>query len=210
METKTNYIKLLSTGTILLIVSLIGCNSELSMPNKPNKGYGGGIFAPQRSRFTINMQAKGAFKPNKPISLPISVRINVPTDSAKIRIFSPYLYYLRHCTPGQQVKIPMNTSIPPWKSWTPQHMDKGYVFNKQPTLTIKIPGYYEVALSVKGKGKEPAENSAHKTLWLFITKNGGKVTKKLDHSLFPKDIRPQAGPFRKKTKSSYTTCPEKS
>jgi hypothetical protein len=151
-------------------------------------------------RFHTNIKAKGSFKPGEPIKLSVNVKANLPTPSARVRLFSPIISALKHRKGGRTAMIPVDKPLTPLVSWT-QSLSQGQVFSHQRTIMVKQPGYYHIFLSVNTtdakkllNGRLPVENAATNDLWIWITKRGGKATQTFDSTLISDNYRKQPGP----------------
>jgi hypothetical protein len=81
----------------------------------------------------------------------------------------------------------------------------GQSLQRQTTVRLKEPGYYQVIASasaenadLRTKSGEWIKNTASRSLWLWVSDAGGKVTETFDRSLFPDGARQQPGPLTMK------------
>ena len=84
-------------------------------------------------------------------------------------------------------------------------MGSGQSLQRQTTVRLKEPGYYQVIASASAENAELQtesgewiKNTASRSIWLWVSDAGGKVTETFDRSLFPDGARQQPGPLTMK------------
>lgn len=160
---------------------------------------------PEVTRFELGLQAQGSLKPGKPVQITVKVYSALPTKQANLKLFLPAVAALQNSQGSRQPVLPRGKPIPTQGSWS-QGIGQGQSLQRQTTIRIKEPGYYQVIASAIAESDEALtedgqriRNSTTRDLWLWIDEDGGKVTEEFDRSLFPKNARKQPGPLTLKS-----------
>jgi hypothetical protein len=151
------------------------------------------------ARFTLAIDATGSFKPGHPVHLTLRGVTNFATGDAEIRLVLPEVSAAR-ASSWTDVVLPIGRESAPELTLR-RGFEAGEQFVARTTVTIPVPGYYQVIASAVQHSDDRATDIPHivgdvsgRTAWLWIDENGGRITDEFDPTLFADSIRHERGP----------------
>lgn len=152
--------------------------------------------------FLIDIDVQGNLTPESPIDLTFLTDALRPVGSTRFVLHAPELQAWFADGFGPDFSVPAGARLLPLVERTAAVVS-GQSLTLAHTLRIPAPGYYRVVAKaassdstiVGGDGRW-VRNSAVTTVWLWISEEGGKVTKRFDATLFPKGAVVAPGPLR--------------
>lgn len=190
---------------------LAACNDTLTQPKASVAGPmvqqavpvtpGEDGDLPTVPRFTVAVVAEGSLRTGAPISLRATVRANLATRVAEVRLVMPEVA-IAQANGWRVASAPVNVTVPTRAQRTVS-LAAGEELALTDEVVIPVPGYYRVVLSAVQRSDEPVvdegrwvPNAAHKEVWLLVDDRGGRVTPTFDPALLPDGVLPQPGPAR--------------
>jgi len=148
----------------------------------------------------LDIQMDGPLTPGGDVRLSVEARGDLPTEQTHLRLTLPELSAMS----AEKTQIRAGKPLPAQGSWT-QAVGNGQSLQRQTTVRLEEPGYYQVIASasaenadLRTKSGEWIKNTASRSIWLWVSDAGGKVTEQFDRSLFPDEARQQPGPLTMK------------
>ena len=148
----------------------------------------------------LGVQVDGPLTPGSDVHLSVEARGDLPAEQTHLRLTFPELSALN----AKKAQIRAGKPLRAQGSWR-QAVGNGQSLRRQTTIRLEEPGYYQVIASasaenadLRTKSGEWIKNTASRSIWLWISDAGGKVTETFDRSLFPDGARQQPGPLTMK------------
>ena len=148
----------------------------------------------------LDIQVKGPLTPGSNVHLSVEARGDLPAEQTHLRLTLPELSALNI----KKAQLTTGKPLPAQGSWR-QAVGSGQTLQRQTTTRINEPGYYQVIASASAENAELQtesgewiKNTASRSIWLWVSDAGGKVTETFDRSLFPDGARQQPGPLTMK------------
>lgn len=197
-----------SAAAILSILAAAGCHdddtligpsaSRLEAPDQLRPTVEFVFFR----RFDLDVGVVGPVRPGSPIEIMTSVRANLPTPDAELKIVLPEVEAARMSEWGPGFRVPVGVHLPPLAR-RQISLTAGQVLRENAIIIIPAPGYYRVVVTARSVSDDPAvmdgrpvNNLAVREVWLWLDPMGGRVTDQLDRTLFPRGAVREPGPFR--------------
>jgi hypothetical protein len=151
-------------------------------------------------RFEIQLSAIGSLRPNEPIAVSVSVRANLSTRNAAIKLLLPDIEAARQSDWGPRFKVPVDVPIP-IRELVRTDISQSQMVHQRAIVTVPVPGYYRVLVIASGESQEGqqaknVQDVVLEDIWLLVRQAGGLVTEEFEETRFPVGINPQPGPFR--------------
>jgi hypothetical protein len=195
-------------GACVAASVLAACADAPTQPRAPGAGPAARQVAPAHAeadgdlptlpRFTLDVAAEGSLRPGTPITVRATVRANLATRSADVRLVMPEFEIAK----GNGWRIgrgPTGVALPARAQRT-RALAAGEQVTLVDQVVIPSPGYYRVALRAVQRSDEPVvedgrwvPTSAYKEVWLLVDEGGGRVTPTFDPALLPDSVLPQPG-----------------
>jgi hypothetical protein len=152
-------------------------------------------------RFTIQLDIRGAAKPNSPLEITARVRGNLGTDLARVQVGLPELEASKLA--GAGLHAPLGTPMPPLLR-VEEPISAGQEVVHRTKVTIPSPGYYRVAVTASPVRSVPdptlrVQDIAYVEQWIYVDETRGRITPTLDWSVFGADEYELPGPRRHRT-----------
>ena len=159
--------------------------------------------------FEIRLAAEGSMRPGDLITINASAKALYPNSDAEFFVFLPEVEAAKATSWDDDFRMPkgeIGRVVEERRSVAGQEF-----FTEELKLRIPSAGYFRVVATarLRAPGRISDEGSwiqdvATRSIWLFISDEGGRVTQTFDASVFPKESRRELGPFRDKRRPSGT------
>lgn len=154
-------------------------------------------------RLTNDVEVRGPLKPGQPVKITLTATSHLQTKEVRARLYLPELSVLRRGPDpsGRPAVFPVGEKLPAAAKFN-RGMGKGQSIRRQVTIRPEKSGYYMVSAAVWAPDAEqlteegvPIDNTTSKEFWIWISKDGGKITETFDPTLFPESYHPAPGPL---------------
>jgi hypothetical protein len=167
---------------------------------------------PTIARFAVTVAVEGSLRPGTPATLRATVRANLATRAAELRIATPEIE-VAQANGWRPGRVPTGVALPS-RSQRTQGLAAGQQVTLVEQIVIPAPGYYRVVVSAVKKSSEPVvhdgrwvQDVTHQEVWLLIDERGGRVTDAYDPTVLGDTLVPQPGPAHRRPAAPGRSVP---
>jgi len=200
------YSKLTQIVSVSLLAAAVACRDDsrsIAAPKPGDLRVSGRLDDQLRvaSRFTLDIDAKGTFRPGDPVTL--TVRVGAPHGAghASVAIAAPELTIAEKSGWQAGFQVPEGLAIAPVAQWS-SGIARGGSITRTVVLNPVSAGYYRVVIraadldhDVTFENGEAISGIAVAERWLLISDGGGALQGTPDFTRFPAGAPRTVGPF---------------